>query len=144
MQYELYPQSAKRNNKFGITVPRTADEAFALDRENVNHFWLKTIQKEMNNIQIAFKFLDPGEQPPPGLKKSSCHLIFDVKFDLIRKTRYVAGGHFTRVPAAMTFASVVSRDNVRIMFLVATLNCLDIKICDVGNAYLNTETREKV
>lgn len=30
------------------------------------------------------------------------------------------------------------------MFLIATLNDLDIKMCDVGNAYLNEETRERV
>ena len=135
---------SKRNIKFGIIVPRTAEEAFALDRENGNDFWAKAIQKEMNNIQVAFKFLDPGERAPPGYRKITCHLIFDVKFDLTRKARYVAGGHMTKVPAAMTFASVVSRDSVRIMFLIAALNDLDIKMCDVGNAYLNADTREKV
>ena len=66
----------------------------------------------MNNIQIVFTFLDLEEHLPPGFKKISCHLILDVKFDLTRKARYVAGGHLTRVPAAMTFASVVSRDSV--------------------------------
>jgi hypothetical protein len=98
----------------------------------------------VNNIQVAFKFLDPGERAPPGYRKITCHLIFDVKFDLTRKARYVAGGHMTKVPAAMTFSSVVSRDSVRIMFLIAALNDLDIKMCDVGNAYLNADTREKV
>jgi hypothetical protein len=30
------------------------------------------------------------------------------------------------------------------MFLVAALNDLDIQMCDIGNAYLNAETRERV
>ena len=30
------------------------------------------------------------------------------------------------------------------MFLIAALNGLDIKMCDIGNAYLNAETRERV
>ena len=30
------------------------------------------------------------------------------------------------------------------MFLVAALNNLDIKICDIGNVYLNAETRERL
>ncbi|GFH48968.1 hypothetical protein CTEN210_05444 [Chaetoceros tenuissimus] len=30
------------------------------------------------------------------------------------------------------------------MFLIAALNDLDIKMCDIGNAYLNAETRERV
>jgi hypothetical protein len=42
----------------------------------------------------------------------------------------------------MTYSSVVSRDSVRIMFLIAALNDLNIKMCDIGNAYLNAETRE--
>ena len=30
------------------------------------------------------------------------------------------------------------------MFLIAALNDLDIKMCDIGNAYLNVETRERL
>ena len=44
----------------------------------------------------------------------------------------------------MSYSSVVSRDLVRIMFLIAVLNDLNIKMCDIVNAYLNTETRERV
>ena len=29
------------------------------------------------------------------------------------------------------------------MFLVSALNDLDVKMCDIGNAYLNAETRER-
>ena len=30
------------------------------------------------------------------------------------------------------------------MFLVAVLKDLDVKLCDIGNAYLNAETRERL
>ena len=40
--------------------------------------------------------------------------------------------------------SVVSKDSVRISFLIAALNDLEILGADVGNAYLNAETKEKV
>ena len=39
---------------------------------------------------------------------------------------------------------MVSRDSVQIAFLIAALNDLDILGADVGNAYLNAETKEKV
>ena len=39
---------------------------------------------------------------------------------------------------------MASRDSVRIMFLIAALNGLNILTTDVGNAYLNAECREKV
>jgi hypothetical protein len=46
----------------------------------------------------------------------------------------VAGGHTTDTPA-QTYSTVVSRDSVRLAFLIAALNGIDIAACDVGNAY---------
>ncbi len=79
-----------------------------------------------------------------GFQEIKCHMIFDVKMDLTRKARFVAGGHLTEPPASITYSSVVSRDSVRIAFLLAAMNDLDILACDVGNAYLNAPCREKV
>ena len=98
----------------------------------------------MKNVEVAFKFLDDGTKMPIGFKKITCHLIFDVKFDLTRKAGYVGGGHLTQVSPSLSYSNVVSRESVRIMFLVAALNDLDIKMCDIGNAYLNAETRERL
>jgi hypothetical protein len=71
-------------------------------------------------------------------------MVFDVKMDLTRKARIVAGGHTTETPASLTYSSVVSRDSVRIAFLYAALNDLDVMSCDVSNAYLNAPCREKI
>ena len=38
----------------------------------------------------------------------------------------------------------MSRESVRIEFLLASLNDLDIFACDVDNAYLNEKYREKL
>ena len=134
----------RKRMKFGIDIPATYEEAVALDKKNGNTLWQDATRKEMNNVEIAFKFLDDGTKVPIGFKKITCHLIFDVKFDLTRKARYVGGGHLTNVSPSLSYSSVVSRDSVRIMFLIAALNDLDIKMCDIGNAYLNAETRERV
>jgi len=37
---------------------------------------------------------------------------------------------------------MVLRDSIHICFLIATLNDLDVKMTDVGNAYLNALTKE--
>jgi hypothetical protein len=72
-------------------------------------------------------------------------MIFDVKSDtLARKARFVAGGHRTDPPKESTYSSVVSRDSVRLFFLLAALNDVDVLACDVQNAYINAETKEKV
>ena len=80
----------------------------------------------MKNMKIAFKFLDKGAPHPVGYTGIRCHIIFDVKMDLTRKARFVAGGNMTTPPFSMTYASVVSRESVRIVFLLATLNGCDI------------------
>ena len=64
--------------------------------------------------------------------------------DFTRKARIVAGGRVTNPPASMTYSSVVSREMVRIVLLLAALNDLDDCAADIGNAYLNVPWREKV
>ena len=46
-------------------------------------------------------------------------------------------GDLTEPPVTLTYSSVVSRESVRIAFLVAALNDLDIVMFDIGDAYLN-------
>jgi hypothetical protein len=135
----------KKNLKFGIKVPSSVEEALAFDQENGNDLWAKSIEKELKNVRVAFKPLDEGERPPPGSKKIPYHIIFDVKYDLTRKSRCVAGGHRNKdVPAHASFSSVASRDSVRLTLLIAALNDLDVLSADIGNAYLNAPCRERV
>ena len=44
----------------------------------------------------------------------------------------------------MTYSSVVSCDSVRLAFLIATLNDLDILAGDIHHAFLNAPTKEKL
>jgi hypothetical protein len=44
----------------------------------------------------------------------------------------------------MTYSSVVSRESVRLGFLIAALNGLDVMSCDLENAYLNAKCKEKI
>ena len=99
----------------------------------------------MNAVCIAFKLLDEGHPVPPGYKEIDCHLIFTVKLeDFRRKARFVAGGHLTEAPPpAAAYASVVSRESVRIALTLAALNDLEVKSSDVMNAFLSSPTDEK-
>ncbi len=77
--------------------------------------WADAIAKEMKNVQVAFDPLQDGMQPPIGYQFVRCHMIFDVKMKDFRwKAQLVAGGHMTDVPPTITYASVVSRETVRI------------------------------
>jgi hypothetical protein len=55
--------------KYGIYVPINVEEAIKFDLENGNKLWELAIAKEMNNVRVVFKFLEPPEKPTPGYKK---------------------------------------------------------------------------
>ena len=136
-----------RTHKFGIKIPKTVREALAFDLENGNTFWWDAICKEMKNVRPAFEVWDKtAAEMPIGYQEVRCHLIFDVKMgeNFRRKARFVAGGHTTEVPSTLTYASVVSRDSVRIALTIAALNDLKIMACDIQNAYLTADCREKI
>ena len=133
----------ERSHKYGVRLPKSVAEALRMDRESGTDFWQRAIEKEMKNINCAFEFPADGKAPV-GYQKIDCHMIFDVKMTLERKARYVAGGHQTAPTKDITFASVVSRDSIRIAFLIAALNDLDILSADISGAYLNANAAEKV
>jgi hypothetical protein len=71
-------------------------------------------------------------------------MIFDVKMeDFRRKASFVAGGHTTDTPHAMTYASVMSSESVRVTLTLATLNDLDVKMADIDNSNLTAPITEK-
>lgn len=135
---------ARTDQKFGIELPHTVQQALEIDKETGTTFWGDALKKEMMTVFPAFEILEDGAPIPVGYQQIPCHIIFDIKMDLTRKARYVAGGHKTEPPTSITYASVVSRESVRIAFLVAALNELDILAGDVQGAYLNAPCREKI
>ena len=74
-----------------------------------------------------------------------CHMVYDVKMENFHhKARFVAGGHMTKVPATVTYASVVSRESVQIALTLAALNGLQVKTADIENAYLTAPINKKI
>jgi len=93
---------------------------------------------------VKGKSPEDGETAPVGSTHIDIHMVFDIKMDFTRKARLVAGGHQTEPPASITYSSVVARDSVRIAFMIAALNDLEVLAADIQNAYLNAPCREKV
>ena len=137
-------KTVKKHEKFGIRIPRTVSEAYTIDKQNGNYLWAKAIDKEMTNASVAFDILPKNKRPNPGYKFIRCHMIFDIKVDLTRKARFVAGGHLTECSKELSYSTVVSRDSIRILLLVASLNGLNVLSTDIQNAYLSAQPREKV
>ena len=107
----------------------------------------------MTELHILFERLDsvtPDEMREgwikPGYDHVNVHMIFDTKMDgkFTIKARLVDDGHTTAPPSSITYSSVVSKDSVSIVFLLASLNDLDIFSCGICNAYLNSKFRYKL
>jgi Reverse transcriptase (RNA-dependent DNA polymerase) len=131
--------------KFGIKVPNTLAEALQFDCENGDTQWHEAVRKEINTVKVAFRVIDDNEVIPPGYQQIGCHLIYTVKMENFRrKVWYLGGGHATEAPASLTYASVVSRESMRIALTMAALNDLEVKIGDVENAYLMVPVAEKI
>ena len=106
----------------------------------------------MSKARVAFEKLEgliPGDVRNKNAlvvyKEIKGHMIFDVKLDrkFTRKSRIVGGEHMTEPPSSLTYSTVVTRESVRIAFLLAGLNDLEVKSADISNAYLNAPAREK-
>ena len=82
-------RTIKMSHKYGVEIPRSIKEAFKLDKKNQDNFWQDAINKEMENLKVAFDILPEGKEPPPAYRKASGHLIFDVRMTLKRKAPWV-------------------------------------------------------
>ena len=102
--------------------------------------WQKAIIEELRNCRIAFKTYegDPNKLKLQGYEQITGHLVFDIRLseNFRRKARFVADGHKTSAPAAITYSTIVSRDSIRIILMIATLNDFDIFGADIQNAFV--------
>ena len=135
----------KKNIKFGIRVPQTVNETMRHDENNGNRLWRDGISKDINEVMIAIKVLDEGDNPPHTYQEIRCHMIFDINMeDFWRKTRYVAGGHATVAHPTLTYVIVVLLESARIALMLAALNDLEVKTSDIQNEYLTAPCSEKI
>ena len=134
-----------KTHKFGVELPKSETEAYALDEHNGNTLWADSISKEMKYVKPDSRIMEDSEQVPVGFHRVNCNMIFDVKMEDFRlKSRLIAGGHTTNIPATITYASVVSCETVRIALTLAALNDLEVKVADIQNAYITHPVTEKI
>ena len=115
----------KKTHKFVIWIPRNAQEAHSIERENGNTLWDDVMAKNMRNTRVAFHMMKSGESAPNGYQIIRCHGILDVKIDSFKRNfRLVAGGHMTEALVSIKYKSVVSRNRVQIALTIAALHDL--------------------
>jgi hypothetical protein len=132
--------------KYGFEIPRNFEHAKELDKRNGDTQWCDATNLELAQLHEYDTFQDHGYQGPPprGYKKIRTHLVYDCKHDGRHKARMVADGHLTDVPLDSVYSGVVSLRGIRTLVFLAELNGLETWSTDIGNAYLEAETKERV
>ena len=133
-------------------VPKDYNDAIRLDKENSNTHWQDAMDLELTQIHEYKVFKDKGKAQfhngkvvtPDGFQKIRVHFIYAVKHDGRFKARLVADGHLTKEPVESIYSGVVSLRSLRMVVFLSQLNDLEIWGADVGNAYLEAYTDEKL
>ena len=130
----------KTTHKYRVSLPNNVTEAMQIYQANGNNYWQDEIDKDTKKDKVTYeprKDCTPEEAQKGkmddihGYQEITCYVIFDAKTDLIWKSRFVVKGRKTEAPVALNYSSVVSRDSVRLAFMIAALNDLDVMACDI-------------
>ena len=146
----MYAARVTQRYEFGVKVPCDEKEALSFDEINKNTLWNDTIEVELNQVVNEYKTVhDLGKyhgkgSAPRDHQQIRVHIIFDVKRDLRHKCCLVAGGHLTKPNRDTSYSSVASLRCIRYVTFIAELNDLELEVADVGFAYLEAKTNEKV
>ena len=144
-QSRIHQVRASARYQHGFQVPRDFNDAIRLDKENSNTHWQDAMDLELTQIHEYKVFKDTGKAQfhdgkavtPDGFQKIRVHFVYAVKHDGKFKARLVADGHLTKEP-------VVSLRSLRMVVFLSQLNDFEIWGADVGNAYLEAYTDQKL
>ena len=134
--------------KYGFEVPRNYAVAERLNIKNDNHYWMNANKLEHVQLKEYDVFTDKGRfagcRIPRGYQLIRVHTIFDVKVDRRHKARVVADGHLTATPTESVYSGVVSLQGFWTCLFIGELDSLEPWTTNIGNAYLEVLTSEKV
>ena len=144
-QSRIHQVRASARYQHGFQVPKDFNDAIRLEKENSNTHWQDAMDLELTQIHEYKVFKDTGKAQfhdgkavtPDGFQKIRVHFVYAVKHDGKFKARLVADGHLTKEP-------VVSLRSLRMVVFLSQLNDFEIWGADVGNAYLEAYTDQKL
>ena len=139
---------------FGFLIPRNYTEALEFDKASNKSKWYDVTKAELDSIH-SYEVFQKHEKAkydkqkkvlnaPPRYQKIRVHLIFAVKYDGKHKARLDADGHLTPEPVESIYSGVVSLRNLKLVIFLGKLNNLELWGADIGNAYLEAPTEEKL
>ena len=107
------------------------------------------VAKEMKGLErlSVFIFKPPNFtcKKSDGWQYAPMHMIFDIKQqDMRYKARLVMGGNVVDPSKYSTFSSTIENLSVKLLFLVAVQNGLDLRCGDIRNAFPTAPCAEKI
>ena len=137
---------ASRKEKYGITIPNTYKEAVAEDVTNGNTLWQTAVRTEIAALihHNCFEFKTKRFKPNKNYQYAPLKLVFELKQDLRRKARLVIQGFKVDPRGLSTRSTVVKNVSVRLLDVIAHRDNLNTLCGDIGNAFIQAKTKEKV
>jgi hypothetical protein len=132
---------------YGHLVPCNHSQALEIDHKTGNTMWQDAEKIELEEAILGYSvFNDTGLHAPgpENHKRINVHFVYAVKHDGCYKAHLVAGGHLTDTPIDSVYSSVATLQGVRMVMFLAALNSLNFWSTDIGNTYLESNTKEKI
>ena len=138
---------------FGFLIPRNYTEALEFEKKLITTVdglmpqslkWTQYIHMNCSESMKRPSMTNKRSDECTRYQKIRVHLFFAVKYDGRHKARLVADGHLTPEPVESIYSGVVSLRNLRLVIFLGKLYNLEIWGADIGNAYLEAGTDEKL
>ena len=146
LQAKMQSKRTAKRYQYGYEVPRNPKHALELDAAAGNHKWRDSMALELAQLLEYDSFIDQGRNAPGprGHKRIRAHWVFAIKHDGRHKSRLVLSGNLTDKPLEDVYSGVLSTRSLRMVIFAAELNGLELWGADIGNAYLEAKTKEKL
>ena len=119
-----------------------------LDKKNDKTKWMDSNELERQQLDEYDVFIDKrkfvGCKIPRDFRLIRVHTILDVKVDGCHKNRVIANGHLTATPSEFVYLGAVSLRGLCTCVLIGELYGMVPWATDIGIAYLEAVTSEKV
>jgi hypothetical protein len=134
------------NFKYGLEIPKKWLDVIRIDAKSKNTKWQDAIHKEVAALLLhkCFDFRSPDFKPTSDYQYAPLNLVYDIKADLRYKARLVCNGCRVDPRGLSTRATVVKGISVRLLDLIAESQGLEVLCGDIGNAFIQAFTKEKV
>ena len=135
-----------RKEKYGIVIPNNYKAAVQEDIKNGNTLWQTAVRTEIAALihHECFEFKDRKFKPNKNYQFAPLRLVFELKQDFRRKARLVIQGFKVDPRDLSTRSTVVKGVSVRLLDVIAHRDNLKTLCGDIGNAFIQAKTLEKV